>query len=74
MHGLLTFILTPLYMKVLARDAFMHAPYASTDEHLCVKRVLGCAGRKSGIWQGTTEVELQQLERQWDDYKVSQFA
>ena len=28
-------------------------------------------GRKSGIWQGSTEVELQQLERQWDDYKVT---
>lgn len=28
------------------------------------------AGRKSGIWQGATEVELRQLERQWDDYKV----
>ncbi|DBB07301.1 TPA: hypothetical protein ACH3X3_008802 [Trebouxia sp. C0006] len=26
-------------------------------------------GRKSGIWQGSTEVELRQLERQWDDYK-----
>lgn len=73
MHGLLTVILTPLYMNALARDAFMHAPYACT-EHLCVTRVLRCAGRKSGIWQGTTEVELQQLERQWDDYKVSQFA
>ncbi|KAL3147858.1 hypothetical protein ABBQ32_002579 [Trebouxia sp. C0010 RCD-2024] len=28
-------------------------------------------GRKSGIWQGSTEVELKQLERQWDDYKVA---
>ncbi|KAA6428155.1 MAG: hypothetical protein FRX49_01751 [Trebouxia sp. A1-2] len=26
-------------------------------------------GRKSGIWQGSTEVELRQLERQWDDHK-----
>lgn len=36
-------------------------------------RVLcGCGtGRKSGIWQGSTEVELKQLERQWDDYKVA---
>ena len=32
------------------------------------------AERKSGIWQGSTEVELRQLERQWDDYKVSHTA
>ena len=31
----------------------------------------GDTGRKSGIWQGSTEVELKQLERQWDDYKVT---
>jgi len=31
----------------------------------------GDTGRKSGIWQGSTEVELRQLERQWDDYKVT---
>ena len=28
------------------------------------------AGRKSGMWQGATEVQLRQLERQWDSYKV----
>ncbi|KAK9811586.1 hypothetical protein WJX72_006589 [[Myrmecia] bisecta] len=26
-------------------------------------------GRKSGLWQGSTEVALRQLERQWDSYK-----
>ncbi|KAL0019942.1 hypothetical protein WJX79_000429 [Trebouxia sp. C0005] len=31
-------------------------------------------GRKSGIWQGSTEVELRQLERQWDDHKVQSAA
>ena len=29
-----------------------------------------CAGRKSGIWHGGVEVQMQQLEQQWDDYKV----
>ena len=28
------------------------------------------AGRMSGMWQGATEVQLRQLERQWDSYKV----
>ncbi len=28
------------------------------------------AGRRSGMWQGATEVQLRQLERQWDSYKV----
>ena len=29
------------------------------------------AGRESGIWQGAKQVQLQDLESQWDTYKVS---
>ncbi len=28
------------------------------------------AGRESGRWQGATEAELRQLERNWIEYKV----